>query len=80
MVNSKDEEWIGRVMVMSGSDHEGSMIPYGYLLRYQFKKTAVGYLMGIRELRIPESTDEFLDIMIDVKGNPSNFNTVYMGK
>ena len=80
MVNSKYEEWIGRVMVMSGSDHEGSMIPYGYLLRYQFKKTAVGYLMGIRELRIPESTDEFLDIMIEVKGNPSNFNTVYMGK
>ena len=80
MVNSKDEEWIGRVIVLSGSDHEGSMIPYGYLLRYQFKKTAVGYLMGIRELRIPESTDEFLDIMIEVKGNPSNFNMVYMGK
>jgi hypothetical protein len=29
--------------------------------------------MGIGELRIPESTDEFLDIMIEVKRNPSNF-------
>ena len=80
MVNSKDNEWIGRVMVMAGSDHEGSMIPHGYLLRYQFKKTDMGYMMGIRELRIPESTDEFLDLMLEVKGNPSMFNLVYKGK
>ncbi len=39
IINPKDYEWIGRVMVNTGSDHEGSMIPHGYLLRYQFNKT-----------------------------------------
>ena len=80
MINAKDNEWVGRVIVMFGSEHQGSMIPHGYLLRYQFMKTDLGYMMGILELRIPESMDEFLDIMIEVKGNPSNFNLVYKGK
>jgi len=80
MVKAKDNEWIGRVLVMTGSDHEGSMIPHGYLLRYQFKKTDTGYVMGIRELRIPESTDEFLDLMNEVRKNPEMFNIEYYGK
>jgi len=79
-INSKENEWIGRVMFMAGSNHEGSVIPFGFLLRYQFRKIAIGYDMGIREIRIPESMDEFLDLMNDIKQNPDMFNLIYKGK
>ena len=79
-INSKDNEWIGRVICWTGSDHEGSMIPFGYLLRYQFRKILIGYDVGISEIKIPESTDEFLDLMNEVKRNPEVFNVSYTGK
>jgi len=76
----KENEWIAKVIVLTGSDHEGSKIPLGLLLRYQFKQIAIGYDMGIREVKIPESTDEFLDLMNEVRKNPEVFNVVYNGK
>lgn len=79
-ISSKENEWIGRVMFMDGSKHEGSVIPFGFLLRYQFRKIAIGFDMGIREIRIPESMDEFLDLMNDIKINPDMFNLIYKGK
>jgi len=79
-INSKEDEWIGRIIFMAGSNHEDSMIPYGFLLRYQFRKIKIGYDMGIREIQIPESTDEFLDLMNDIKRNPEVFNLIYKGK
>ncbi len=79
-INPKENEWIGRVLFLAGSNHEGSVIPFGFLLRYQFKKIALGYDMGIREIKIPESMDEFLDLMNDVKKNPEMFNLNYKGK
>jgi hypothetical protein len=79
-VNAKEYEWIGRIMCMAGSDHPGSKIPYGYLFRYQFRKIPIGYDMGISEIRIPESTDEFLDLFNEIKRDPENFNLIYTGK
>jgi hypothetical protein len=79
-VNSKPNEWIWRIILMTGSTHEGSVIPFGYLLRYQFRKIAIGYDMGIREIVIAENTDEFLDLINDVKRNPEMFNLTYVGK
>jgi hypothetical protein len=68
--------WIGKVHCMSGSHHEGSMIPHGFLLRYQFRKISIGYDLGIQEIKIAESSDDFLDLMNEVRKNPSVFNVV----
>ena len=79
-VQAKHLKWIARVFVRSGSDHKGSKIPFGYQLRYQFRIITLGFDVGISEIKIAESHDEFLDLMNEVRKNPEMFNIEYQGK
>jgi len=79
-INCENNEWIGRIILLDSSTHKNSLIPFGILLRYQFRKIDIGYDMGIREIKIPETSDEFLDLMNEIKRNPDMFNLIYIGK
>ena len=79
-INPKEGEWIGRVICTTGSDQDGSNIPFGYLLRYQFRVIDIGYDLGIKDIKIAESTDEFLDLINEIKRNPAVFNVNSTGK
>ena len=71
---AKENEWIPRVIVAKGSDHEGSKIPYGFLLHYQFCYLVMCYDIGIREIRLAESMDDFLDLYNEIQKDPSITN------
>jgi hypothetical protein len=79
-VNAKHMEWIARVVVGSGSNHKGSKIPFGFLLRFQFRIITFGYDVGISEIKMAESHDEFLDLMNEVRKNPKVYNVEYHKK
>lgn len=73
-IKGKENEWIARIVLMKGSMHDGSKIPFGYLLRYQFRKISIGYDMGIREIKVPGDMDEFLDLMNEINSSADVFN------
>lgn len=63
---AKPEQWVGRTMLMEGMAHDGTTVPFGYLLKYEFRKIVIDFEMRIAELHIPESMDEFLDLYSQV--------------
>ena len=79
-INGKENEWISRVILFEGSPFSDSKIPYGFMLRYQFQKLDIGYDMGIREIIVPESQDEALDLFNEIMKDEGIFNKVYKGK
>jgi len=79
-ISVKENEWIVRIMLMKGLDHQGSTISYGFLLRYQFQKNLDEFDVAVREIKVPENTDEFLDLMNDIKHGDKFFNLEYYGK
>lgn len=78
--DGKENEWIARVMLMKGLEHNGSTTSFGFLLRYQFQRILEGFDVGIREIKVPESIDEFLDLFNEVNHNSMFFNLEYYGK
>ena len=79
-INGKENEWISRVILFDGLSFPDSKIPYGFMLRYQFQKLDIGYDMGIREIVVPESQDEALDLFNEIMKSGKIFNKVYTGK
>lgn len=71
---AKEREWIPRVLLGHGSHHEGSTITFGFLLNYQFRRLPICFDVGIREIRIAESMDDFLDLYNEVKKDPTIIN------
>ena len=67
----KNDEWIPRVIVSNGSEHEGSRTKYGFRLDYQFRLLTDLFDVGIREMRLAESSDEFLDLYSEIKKDPT---------
>ncbi len=79
-IEGKENEWIARIMLMKGLEHHGSTTSHGFLLRYQFLKFLDEFDVAIREIRVPESMDEFLDLFNEVYHNGMFFNLEYYGK
>ncbi len=71
---SKDFEWIPRVLLAHGSNHEGSKITFGFLLNYQFRKLSFCFDVGIWEIRIAENMDDFLDLYNEFQNDPGIMN------
>ncbi|HEY3369345.1 MAG TPA: hypothetical protein VGK10_00775 [Prolixibacteraceae bacterium] len=71
---AKEMEWIPRVVVSPGSTHEGSKTTYGLSLHYQFRRLPICFDMGIREIRLAESTDDFLDLYNEIRLDPNIIN------
>ncbi|GEM_PF-2156041 len=75
----KDSNWYGRILVLGGSNHEGSKIPHGFLLRYQFRMLKENaFDNGIREIILAENSDDLLDLMNNSKNNPAFFETRFI--
>jgi len=68
---AKEKEWIPRVIVARGSDHEGSKIKYGFLLNYMFRNLICCFDVGIKGIQIAETTDEFLDLYNEIRHDPT---------
>jgi len=68
---AKEKEWIPRIIVSGGSDHEGSKIKHGFILNYQFQRLPICFDIGIRDIRIAETTDEFLDLYNEIRHDPT---------
>jgi len=68
---AKEMAWIPRVIVSQGSDHQGSTIKHGFLLSYMFRHLFNCFDVGIRNIRIAETTDEFLDLYNEIKNDPT---------
>lgn len=79
-IDGKENEWIARIMLMKGLEHHGLTTSYGFLLRYQFRRISNGFDVGIREIKVPESIDEFLDLFNEVNHNDVCLNLEYYGK
>lgn len=79
-IDGKENEWIARIMLMKGLEHHGSTTSYGFLLRYQFQRILDEFDVTIREIKVPESIDEFLDLFNEVNHNGMFFNLEYYGK
>ncbi len=79
-IDGKENEWIARIMLMKGLEHHGSTTSHGFLLRYQFQRILDEFDIAIREIKVPESMDEFLDLMNDIKYDDKFFNLEYYGK
>ena len=71
---AKEKEWIPRIIVSGGSDHEGSKIKHGFILSYQFRHLIICFDIGIRGIRIAENSDEFLDLYNEIKNDPTIIN------
>ncbi|MBI9065501.1 MAG: hypothetical protein JEZ14_26180 [Marinilabiliaceae bacterium] len=59
--------WIGKVSLFSGSDHEYSKIVHGFLLHYVCRNTKEGFEMGIIEIKIPLTALESHSVQVDLK-------------
>lgn len=70
----KEMEWIPRLILSKGSDHKDSTTTYGLLVHYQFRRLPICFDMGIREIRLAESTDDFLDLYNVINLDPSITN------
>lgn len=68
---TRKNEWIPRLILARGSDHEGSTTTYGLLLHYQFRKLPICFDMGISKIRMAESMDDFLDLYNEIQKDPS---------
>jgi len=79
-IEGKENEWIARIMLVKGLEHHGSTTSHGFLLRYQFQRILDEFDVAIREIKVPESMDEFLDLMNDIKYDDKFFNLEYYGK
>lgn len=79
-IDGKENEWIARIMLMKGLEHYGSTTSHGFLLRYQFQRILDGFDVAIREIKVPESMDEFLDLMNEVKFDDRFINLEYYGR
>jgi hypothetical protein len=79
-IEGKENEWIARIMLMKGPNHVGSTTPYGFLLRYQFQRILDVFDVGIREIKVPESMDELLDLLNEVNHNSMFFDMEYYGE
>lgn len=79
-INGRENEWVARIMLMKGLEHFGSTTTNGFLLRYQFRSLLIEFEVGVREIKVPESMDEFLDLMNDIKYDNGFFNVEYYGK
>ena len=71
---AKDMEWIPRILLNKGFNHEGSKMKYGMFLSYQFRKLNIGFDIGIREIRLPENMDDFLDLYNEIQNDPTILN------
>lgn len=78
--DNKENEWIARIMLIKGLKHHRSSTSYGFLLRYQFQRILYEFDVAIREIKVPESMDEFLDLMNEIKYDDKFFNLEYYGK
>jgi hypothetical protein len=79
-IDGKENEWIGRVMLMEGPNHLGSTTSHGFLLRYQFQRILYAFDIAIKEIKVPESMDEFLDLFNEVNHDSMFFNMEYYGE
>ena len=68
---AKEKQWIPRIIVSGGSDHEGSKIKYGFLLNYMFRNLICCFDVGIKGIQIAETTDEFLDLYNEIRHDPT---------
>jgi len=68
---AKEIEWIPRIIVSRGSDHEGSKINHGFFLNYQFRHLIICFDIGIREIRIAKNSDNFLDLYNEIQNDPT---------
>jgi len=66
---SHRKNWVGRVSLFSGADHEDSQIPLGFLLHYACRETSEGMEMGVIEIKIPQSSDEYSVLQLEVNTN-----------
>lgn len=79
-INGKENEWIARIMLMKGLEHQGSTTTHGFLFRYQFQRILDEIDVAVTEIKVPESMDELLDLMNDIKYDNRFFNVEYYGK
>lgn len=70
-INGKDYVWIPRLLLLHGSPHKGSKIQFGCSLLYLFRRLPVGFDMGIKEIKIMESMNEFLDSFNEINSDPN---------
>lgn len=55
------------VILAKGSDHEGSTTTSGLVLHYQFRRLPICFDIGIRDIRLAETTDDFLDLYNEIQ-------------
>jgi len=66
-LENRVSNWVGRMALFSGSDHDYSQIVHGFLLHYACRNTEEGFEMGIIEIKIPQTAMESASMQADLQ-------------